>query len=148
PQGFVWVNPNSQENYAPLLVPPFTVEMVLTPTRVNINQPWGKLFGFADDQDKGWYYYQDGIESYPSATLGQGLVVANERHYIAFVAANPASPTDLNGMQVWFNGTLLGTTALNFAPPPTKAIFFRDDSFTGRQETMSGNIEAVRISST
>jgi hypothetical protein len=128
-QGFQWTK------YAALLVHPYTVEMVVTPVDVSC---WKKLFGPSDSVDNGWYYC-DKFESYPSNTVGPSLT-AGTRHYFAIVS------TSSTNIDVYLNGTKLGSLAASFTAPPTEAIFFRDDTFTQRNESLSGVIEAVRLS--
>jgi hypothetical protein len=49
---------------------------------------------------------------------------------------------------VWIDGVRVGTAIpLTFTAPPPKAIFFRDDSTSAREEWLKGGVEAVRISS-
>jgi LPXTG-site transpeptidase (sortase) family protein len=123
--------------YAALLAHPFTIEMVLTPTKNTTS--WSKLFGFDDTDDDGWYYYQSGIQAYPNSVLGSSIN-ANEKHYIAFVSTSSTT------MDVYFQGNLLGSTDMAFTAAPTEALFFRDDTDTSRTEQFNGVIEALRIS--
>jgi hypothetical protein len=123
--------------HANLLVHPYTIEIVLMPVAT---APWGKLFGFDDANDNGWYYKNDGIQAYPNAVLGSGQVRANERHYLAFVSIDPST------VNVYFQGKPLGSTNATFKAPPPRAFFFRDDSITGRQEQIDAIVEEMRIS--
>lgn len=125
--------------YASLLVHPYTIEMVLTPEET-IN--WRKLFGFNDRSDRGWYYRSQGIQAYPNAVLGTGQALPRQRHYLAFVSTAP------DQIDVYFQGTLLGSTNASFTAPPEQALFFRDDVNTGRREQLVGIIHALRISAT
>lgn len=122
---------------ARLLVHPYTIEMVLTSSTTS---PWGKLFGFDDASDSGWYYKEDGIQAYPNSVLGRGQVGANEQHYLAFVSTDPSTVT------VYFQGTPLGSTKATFTAPPAMAVFFRDDSDTGRGEQIDAIVDEIRIS--
>lgn len=117
--------------------PPYTIEIILTTARTG---PWGKLFGFDDFNDKGWYYKNDGIQAFPNAVLGSGLVRADEQHYLAFVSV------DLSTVTVYFQGKPLGSTDATFKAPPPQAFFFRDDSATGRREQIDAIVEEMRIS--
>jgi hypothetical protein len=131
PAGLDW------SDHANLLVHPYTIEIVLTP---RATAPWGKLFGFDDANDNGWYYKSQGIQVYPHAVLGSGEVRGNERHYLAFVSTDPST------VAVYFQGKYLGTTKASFKAPPPQAIFFRDDSRTNRSEQIDAVVEEVRIS--
>lgn len=134
PQGFTWP-------FAGLLSHPYTIEMVLTPEQVGC---YGKLFGFADGDDNGWYYC-DGFVDHPSTTiLMSTALAAGTRHYVAFVSTSATS------VDVYFQGTRLGGTPTSFTAPPSGAIFFRDDSSGGgpRSEQVGGPIEALRLSNT
>ncbi len=122
--------------YAGLLSHPYTVEMVLTPASTS---GFKKLFSFDDSSDNGWYYSSGGIRAYPNPGLG-GQAQAGQLHYIAFVSTAP------DQVDVYFQGALLGSTNASFTAPPSQAIFFRDDSSTGRGERVDAVVEAVRIS--
>ncbi len=125
--------------YASLLVHPYTIEMVLTPEET-LN--WRKLFGFSDRADSGWYYKNQGIQAYPHAVLGTNQLLPRQRHYLAFVSTAP------DQIDVYFQGTLLGSTNASFTAPPGQALFFRDDVNTGRREQLVGVIDTLRISAT
>ena len=131
PVGISW------STYANLLQHPYTVEFILTPEDT---QGWRKLFSFNDLADGGWYYKNQGIQAYPSAVIGTGRIKGNELHYLAFVSTAP------DKVDVYFQGTLLGSTNASFTAPPLEAIFFRDERNTGRGEQLSGIIDALRIS--
>jgi hypothetical protein len=131
PQGLDW------SAYASLLVHPYTIEMVITPDSVGC---YGKLFGATDDSDNGWYYC-DGFDAYPNNTVADAGITASTRHYFALVS------TDASTIDVYFQGTKIGSTAASFTAPPSAAVLFRDDSSTGRSERVAGIVEAVRISS-
>jgi hypothetical protein len=146
PFGFEW------NQYANLLGESFTIEMVIVPTASDCYQ---RLFAFLDQEDDGWYLC-DGISSYfgsaqslalPLADGGPAEVTLNERHYLAFsVYSGPsmdASSTQ-SLLDVYLDGTLLGTVGASFVAPPDDAIFFEDFS-TGEQ--FDGVVDAVRISS-
>lgn len=124
--------------HASQLVHPYTVEIVLTPQNT---ANWKKLFSFDDQSDNGWYYLNDGIQAYPHAVLGQGEVIGNQLHYLAFVS------TAADQVDVYFQGELIGSTPATFTAPPTQAIFFKDDTITGGSEGLEAVVEAVRISS-
>lgn len=123
--------------FANLLVPPYTIEIVLTPSATG---NWGKLFSFEDANDRGWYYKDKGIQAYPHPVRGGGKVHGNEQHYLAFVSTGPRT------VDVYFQGSLIGPTDASFQAPPRQAIFFRDDTRTGRQEQIDAVVEALRIS--
>lgn len=131
PVGISW------STYANLLQHPYTVEFILTPEDT---QGWRKLFSFNDLADGGWYYKNQGIQAYPNAVIGTGNVKGNELHYLAFVSTAP------DKVDVYFQGTLLGSTNASFTAPPAEMIFFRDERNTGRGEQLSGVIDALRIS--
>lgn len=131
PVGISW------STYANLLQHPYTVEFILTPEDT---QGWRKLFSFNDLADGGWYYKNQGIQAYPNAVIGTGSVKGNELHYLAFVSTAP------DKVEVYFQGTLLGSTNASFTAPPAEMIFFRDERNTGRGEQLSGVIDALRIS--
>jgi hypothetical protein len=123
--------------YASLLQHPYTIEMVLTPEDTT---QWRKLFGADPTQDAGWYYKNNGLQSYPSSVVGAGKVQANRLHYIAFVSTSPTT------IDIYFQGELLGSTDAHFTAPPSHVIFFQDDSAVPR-ENFSGIVEGLRISS-
>ena len=123
--------------YANFLIPPYTIEMILTTSSTN---PWGKLFSFDDTNDNGWYYKDEGIQSYPHPVLARGKVRAGERHYFAFVSTQPST------MNVYYQGRHIGSTSTGFKAPPAQAIFFRDDTRTNRREQIDAVVEALRIS--
>lgn len=123
--------------HAFLLTHPYTIEIVLTPVSTT---PWGKLFGFDDSNDDGWYYKNGGIQAYPNEVLGSGQVRGRERHYLAFVSTDPSS------VAVYFQGKLLGSTGATFKAPPRRVFFFRDDSYTSRGEQLDAIVEEMRIS--
>jgi len=130
PQGFKWTS------YAGLIVHPYTIEMVVTPDDTSC---WKKLFGSNDAVDTGWNYCSQ-LQTYaPNYMVGPNLV-AHQRHYFAMVS------TSSTMIDVYLNGTMIGSVGAGFTAPPGDAIFFRDDSQTGRGEMLSGVIEAVRIS--
>lgn len=122
--------------YANLLVHPFTIEMILTPTQTT---NYARLFNFDDNNDNGWYYATQGIQAYPNPVLGAGTVLPNQRHYIAFVS------TSTTNMDVYFQGALLGNTGIVFSQPIPNAIFFKDN--VAGNEQMLGVVDAMRISS-
>lgn len=131
PQGLDW------SAYAALLTPPYTIEMVVTPTSVDC---WGKLLGAGDADDNGWYYC-NGFQAFPSAEITDAGITAGTRHYVALVS------TDTLNVDVYFQGVKIGSTAAPFTAPLSAAIFFRDDSVSTRDEIFRGVVEAVRISS-
>jgi len=116
------------------------VEMLLTPTDTGDQSDWFKIFGWNDVADAGWYYKNNGIQAYPNDTIGDGKIPSKTRMYLAFVS------TGKNMVDVYYNGTKLGSTASSFTEPPASAIFFRDDSTTARGEQLDGTVEALRIS--
>jgi hypothetical protein len=130
PVGFDW------SAYAGLIRHPYTIEMILTPATLG---SWRKLFSFNDGADAGWYYFNNTFQAFPNGTIGSGLL-AGQRHYLAFVSR------DNSTMDVYFQGHLIGTTNASFTAPPVNAVFFRDDSGTGRNEQFDGTVEALRIS--
>ena len=129
--GFDW------SQFAGLLVHPYTVEVVLAPQDT---VGWRKIFSFSDADDGGWYYKDQGIQAFPNPVVGTGQVLAGERHYIAFVSTAP------DQVDIYFQGALLGSTNASFTAPPAEAIFFRDDTSTGRGEQLDAVVEALRIS--
>ena len=132
-QGFQW------SAHASLLVHPFTIEMVM---RAGQTGCYRKLFGGSDASDAGWYYCNQ-FTSYANqqsiTKVGPNLV-ANQRHYFALVS------TSTTQMDVYLNGTRVGSAPTRLASPPVAAIFFRDDTATQRAEAVAGVIDAVRIS--
>jgi hypothetical protein len=124
-------------SYASLLHHPYTVEIVITPQGT---ESWGKLFGFDDKNDNGWYYKSEGLQAYPNSVVGSGQVQSGEQHYIAFVS------TATDKMEIYYQGKLLGPTNTTFEAPPFSAIFFYDDTATGRNEQLNAVVEALRIS--
>jgi hypothetical protein len=133
PTGLDW------SDHATLLRHPYTVEMVLFPEDVTF---WRKIFSFDDASDHGWYYKQGGVQAYPNLELGAGTVRARTWTYLAFVS------TAADEVEIYFNGESLGSTGAGFVAPPPQAIFFRDDTVTGRHEQLVATVEAMRISST
>ncbi len=132
PTGFDW------SDFAALLVHPYTVEMILTPKQDTSG--YRKLFSHSDSADAGWYYWSQGIQAFPNAVLGSGQVLPDELHYIAFVSTSDSQ------VDIYFQGQFLGSTNASFTAPPSEAIFFRDDTGTGRREQLDAVVEAVRIS--
>ncbi|MCA9686644.1 MAG: hypothetical protein KC457_31045, partial [Myxococcales bacterium] len=128
PQGFDWTA------FTDLLVPPYTIEMVLTPEQTGCYQ---RLYSWNDNTDAGWYYC-GGFQTYPSPPLGPQFP-ANERHYLTMVSV------DGTALDVYYNGTLRGTTVTGFTAPGVNAIFFKDN--INGTEQVEGVIEAVRLSS-
>ena len=122
---------------AGLLVHPYTVEMVLTPTDTT---NFGKIFSFDDTNDNGWYYGEQGFQDFPSPLVGVGQVLAGEQHYFAFVSTAP------DQIDIFFQGVFLGSNNTSFLAPPSQAIFFRDDTVSGRLEQLDAVVEALRIS--
>ena len=123
--------------YANLLTEPFSIEMVLTPTAT---ATYAKLFGTMDSADEGWYYRNRGIAVYPrSVVAGGGAMQPNERHYLAFVSSGPGR------MDVYFQGQKISTAPITFRGA-SHALFFVDDTQTGRRERVHGVVEALRIS--
>ena len=123
--------------YANLLTEPFSIEMVLTPTAT---ATYAKLFGPMDSADEGWYYRSQGIDVYPRSVLaGPGSMRPNERHYLAFVSSGPGR------MDVYFQGQKISTAPITFRGA-SHALFFVDDTQTGRSERVHGVVEALRIS--
>ena len=131
PQGFTW-------GYAGLITHPYTIEMVFVPWDMS---DYEKLFGFDSNLDNGWYLDNYAFEAWPHGSVGSGFT-RNTRHYLAIVST---SSTNIN---VYLNGNYLGSLSASFTAPPGAAIFFRDDTATGRSEYFSGVAEAVRISNT
>ncbi len=72
--------------------------------------------------------------------VGTGQVRGGERHYIAFLSTAP------DQVDIYFQGAFLGSTNASFTAPPLQAIFFRDDTSTGREEQLDAVVEALRIS--
>ncbi len=138
PTGLSWTQ------HASLIQHPYTIEVVMTPENLD-GGGWRKIFSFDDADDNGWYYYNTGgqwaIQDYPNRAVGAGAIEPGVQHYIAFVSTSPTS------VEVYLQGELLGETETTFAAPPTEAIFFRDDSDTGRYEQFVGVVDALRISS-
>jgi hypothetical protein len=124
--------------HAALLVPPFTIEIVLTPAETT---RWRKLFGWDDADDPGWYYFEEGVQSWPNPLVGAHLMLAGELHYLAFVC------TPSGALEVYFQGEELEATVPGFASVPPRAIFFRDDTMSERREQIDATVEALRISS-
>jgi hypothetical protein len=132
-QGFQWTA------HASLLVHPFTIEMIVKPGQTGC---YRKVFGGSDSSDAGWYYCNQ-FTSYANqqtvTKVGPNLMT-NDRHYFALVS------TSTTQMDIYLNGTRLGSAPTRLANPPTSAIFFRDDTATQRSEAIAGTIDAVRIS--
>jgi cysteine-rich repeat protein len=124
-------------NFASSLVHPYSIEMVLTPEQT-LN--FAKLFSSNDALDQGWYYASRGFTDFPTGILGQGLMLDNQRHYLAFVS------TSATTMNAFFQGNFLGAFNTSFIAPPPQAIFFRDDSISTRREQVLGVIEGLRMS--
>jgi hypothetical protein len=122
-------------SYAGLIQHPYTIEVVVVPSRTSC---YAKLFSFSDSNDRGWYYCGQ-FNSYPHGSIGPQLLT-NQRHYFAMVSTGAGS------IQVYLNGSSIGAINASFSAPPGQAIFFRDDSVSGRSETLTGVVEAVRIS--
>ncbi|MGE0551343.1 MAG: LamG-like jellyroll fold domain-containing protein [Kofleriaceae bacterium] len=128
-QGFQW------NDYAGMIEHPYSIEMVVT---AKDTACFKKLFGAKNNLDAGWYYC-DKFDAYPNAAIGPELA-ANERHYFAIISR---SASDID---VYLNGSFIGSTDAGFDAPPMAAIFFRDDTNTD-DENLTGVIDAVRISS-
>ena len=125
PQGFDW------SAYRGQLQHPFTIEMVINPTTTAC---WQKLLSHNDGSDAGLYYC-NGINFFPN---GGGGPLASIDHYIAYVS------TSANTANVYVNAQF--HTELTTFTNPTHAIFFRDDSHTGRNEQLDAVVDAMRIS--
>lgn len=124
--------------YAGLLVHPYTVEIVFTPS---YGSGYNKLFSHDDSSDSGWYYRNEGFTAYPSgSSLGEGLMREHQLLYLAIVS------TGVDEIEVFFNGASLGTGPKGFTGSPAEAIFFRDDDDTSRNEQLNATIEVLRIS--
>jgi hypothetical protein len=136
PIGFDW------SDWASLLTPPFTIELVLTD--LSSTNGYRKILGPDDAADTGWYFTGAEFRSYPYSSPAplEGLPKGVPFYLALVVRAGDPQPT----VEVWSGGTKLGS-APSFAAPPTDAIFFRDDSVTGRAEQFEGEIDALRISS-
>jgi len=130
PQGLDW------SAYAGLIKHPYTIEMIVTPDSVGT---YAKLFETDDTMDQGWYY-RNGFQAYPNAPVTNSAIISGTRHYFTLVSK------DVSTIDVYFQGAKIGSTAASFIAPPSAAVFFRDDSFTSRNERLSGIVEAVRIS--
>ena len=111
--------------------------MVLNPVDTSA---FRKIFSHDDSLESGWYYVLGGIQDWPNAVVGPGEFLAGERHYIAFVSTAP------NAVDIYFQGTLLGSTATTFTAPPAQAFFFRDDR--GGSEQLDAVIDGLLISGT
>lgn len=131
PQGIDW------SAFAGLLSYPYTIEVVLTPEDTD---GYKKLFSQDDADDAGWYYVSEGFAPFPQGLVGDGQMKAHQEHYLAFVSTAP------DVIEVYFQGQPLGPVNASFTAPPVQAIFFRDDTHTGRGERLDGVIEALRIS--
>lgn len=140
PQGIDW------DAYKDQISHPFTIEMVLVPGETDEYQ---RLFRY-DDEDEGWYIYEFGFISYNNDQLpedGSEPIQPDERLYIAFVSQDM---DDEIMIDVYANGQLLGTTPAGYVgswmDPPSRAVFFEDDSAEG-SEHLIGVVDALRISS-
>ena len=131
PMGIDW------SPYAQNLQHPYTIEMVLTPADTYYYQ---KLFSFDDTMDEGWYFVSQGVEAWPNPGTGYWQMGGGQRHYLAFVS----TPQDT--MDVYFQGVFMGNVASGLPATLGQAIFFRDDSATGRYEQLDAVVEALRIS--
>lgn len=131
PTGLDW------SEHANLLIHPYTIEMILL---VEDTSAWRKIFSFDDANDQGWYYRNAGIQSLPNPELGSGQLAAQTWMYLTFVSVAP------DEIEVYSNGELLGRTPAGFEVPPAQALFFRDDSASGRGEQVEGVVEELRIS--
>lgn len=123
--------------YANLLRHPYSIEIILEPKQTG---PWGKIFGFSDSSDNGWYYKNGGFQSYPKPVMGAGTFSPGGLHYLAFVSISPTQ------IEVFHQGQSQGTTDAMFTAPPQEALFFSDDTATGRREQLSVFVYALRIS--
>jgi hypothetical protein len=136
------VNENSHgldwSTYTTTLTHPYTIEMIVTPDQTS---GYAKLFSGNQAEDRGWYYVSQGIRVYPVSLFAQGTVLPHERHYIAFVS------TAADTVDIYFQGSLLGTSGASFTAPPASAVFFQDDTATSRVEALDGVVDALRISS-
>ena len=132
PMGIDW------SPYAGLLVHPYTVEILFTPTE---QISYRKLFSSDDTSDSGWYVVDQAFTAYPSGvTLAPDQLQPNQLIYLAIVS------TAADQIEVYVNGRSVGTSPKGFSGPPAQAIFFRDDSHTGRDEQLTGTIDVLRIS--
>jgi hypothetical protein len=131
--GFDWTE------HAELLEHPFTIEVVFSTNHVGEYQ---KIFGHDDASDNGWYVSNEAkLAVWNGELTSFGAVTAGAAHYAAFVSASAIT------MDVWLDGQHAGVTVpLSFTAPPPRAIFFRDDTATARQEWLRGGVSAVRIS--
>lgn len=132
PMGIDW------SSFAGLLVHPYTVEVLFTPAE---QIGYGKLFSNDDTSDSGWYTVDAGFEAYPGGSpLATGEIRPHQLNHLAIVS------TAADEIAVYLNGQPIGTSTKGFSGPPAQAIFFRDDSATGRSEQLAATIEVLRIS--
>ena len=135
-QGFDW------SAYASLLLPPFTMEMILVP---HADPGWQKLYGFDDTNDDGFYFYQGEFQAYPSPKVG--TFVIGSPFYIAIVGNVSDAGDGTTPIDVYINGAFVASSTLTTTLPQTAAIFFCDDTYTSRQESLQATIDEVRLSS-
>ncbi len=130
PMGLDW------SAFADLLVPPFSIEMLLWPTGDLHDER--KLIGTNDAAFQGLAYRSNGLKGGSAAVLGMDSLQVNDLHYLTFVFVNDTE------VRVYAQGEFLGTTIMpNFFLPASGVYLVSDDR--SRTDQLTGFVESVRI---
>ena len=124
--------------YASLLVPPYTVEVLVYPTDVG---SWKRLFTHDQLDDGGLYYYGGSLQNYPEPPLSGVSLPPNTLHCLAWSA--PVTPD--RRLDLYLDGTYLGQVGRGY-DVPSQAWFFMDDTGAAPNENIDGFVDAMRIS--
>jgi hypothetical protein len=124
--------------YTALLVPPYTVEVLVHPTSVT---GYRRLFTHDDQDDNGLYYFNGGLVNYPDDPLAGAALPANTLHCLAWSA--PETPA--NALDLYLDGDYLGQVGRTYTVP-SQAWFFMDDTGGFPNENILGHVDAMRIS--
>jgi|GEM_PF-1686201 len=124
--------------YKSLLVPPYTVEVLVYPETLS---SWNRLFTQDTDDDNGLYYDDGSLVNYPDDSLDGVSLPVQTLHCLAWSA--PVSPA--NVLNLYIDGQFLGQVGRTYNEP-TVAHFFMDDTTDVPNENINGYADAMRIS--
>ena len=133
-QGFDW------SAYASLLVPPYTVEVLVYPENLD---SWNRLFTNDPASDNGLYYFNGALQNYPDEPLAGSELPAQSVHCLAWSA--PAAPE--NVLDLYIDGEYLGQVGRGYDVPTVAWFLVDNTSGSGTGENLDGTVDAMRISS-
>jgi hypothetical protein len=133
-QGFDW------SAYASLLVPPYTVEVLLYPENLD---SWNRLFTNDPTSDDGLYYLNGALQNYPDAPLAGSELPAQSVHCLAWSA--PLTPD--NVLDLYIDGEYLGQVGRAYDVPSVAWFLVDNTTGSGTGENLDGSVDAMRISS-